>query len=179
MEYATERDWIAETSGNAAADRDEFERWALSLRGAPSRRDPQVWSYLITMADEMASIERGAYGQPYPGLENTVAAGVVARFQAEAMTPNARRARGSRVPAFRSYIKNRSSRLPEPPPPPAAVQSLRRSRMRDEDDDSRPFDPEERVPFGTKPHHFSYPNPGRRSQEMLPPRRPVLPPRRR
>lgn len=51
----------------------------------------------------------------------------------------------------------------QPPPPPSALRSAReRERARyaeDEEIPVRPFDPEERVPFGTKPHHFAYPNP--------------------
>lgn len=172
MRTATEHDWIDATSGNAAPDREEFERWALSIRGAPRRSDPRVWTYLLMMLDEMDAVERGAYGEMYDELADSVAYGVVRHFQQlpsplastvraqTRQTENARRTRAARLPAFRSFLKNRSERVPPPPPPPASVQALRRSRLRDEDDDSRPFDPEERVPFGTRPHHFSYPNPG-------------------
>ncbi len=357
MTHATERDWIAATSGNAKPDRDEFERWALSQRGAPGRSDPRVWSYLIMMAEEMEALENGAYGQMHDELPEAVAYGVVRHFQQ--LEPNARRTRGSRLPAFRSMLrpnpdeyritnaryakdmmkvtapavdglKGRAARLahsiargrysnreggyimskaaaerferlyaegwdasflsgklepppealpssgegstaadyegylglvldgmpietaiqeyqlrdivlsgrlspwltnaekealggsraavppswapfharaledftdaarslspnrsPAPPPPPSALRAAReRERARyaeDEEIPVRPFDPEERVPFGTKPHHFSYPNPSglvrlrppERHYPALPPAPPRLPPRRR
>lgn len=90
------------------------------------------------------------------------------------LTTNPRRRRSpepaGRAFSFRSYVHhddatpNRSQRrLPSPPPPPGAVQELRRrSHWSDEREEERPFDPEERMDFGTKPHHFAYPNPGRR-----------------
>lgn len=186
MKHATERDWIAATRGNGTADREDFEEWALGLRGAPSRRDPRVWEYLITMAEEMESVERGAYGQQHDELAMDVAHGVVARFQS-AYEPNARRRRPSSAPAFRSML--RPNRRP-PPPAPSALRSAReRDRARygeDEEIPVRPFDPEERVPFGTKPHHFAYPNGGMRYQATrnpapppaLPPMRRMLPPKR-
>lgn len=170
MKHATERDWLAATRGNGTADREDFERWALSLPGAPSRRDPRVWEYLIVMAEEMESVERGAYGQPQRGrhgdwddLADEVAGQVVADFRSGDYELNARRRKravGSSAPVFRSYLSRNghSSRLPPMPPPPAAVQSLR-SRDRARYGDERPFDPEERVEFGAKPHHFAYPNP--------------------
>lgn len=84
------------------------------------------------------------------------------------LTQNPRRHRPSagRPFSFRSFVHhdeatpNRSQRrLPTPPPPPGAVQELRRrSHWSDEREEERPFDPEERMDFGTKPHHFAYPN---------------------
>jgi len=290
MTHATERDWIAATSGNAAPDREDFEQWALSYRGAPRRSDPHVWEYLITLAEEMEAAERGAYGQMHDELADSIAHGVVMQFRQA--TPNARRRRTTTAPAFRSMLKpnplpaaarraqrkrmvqpgdvvtvdmrglahnlpprvdmmvleriadtftgrivdksNFAQRIPyyqppvpflgtvfhdiptsrvieaftpspedvdfylrhygaereltanrQPPPPPSALRSAReRDRARygeDEEIPTRPFDPEERMPLGTKPHHFAYPN-ARRNPEpaprALPPMRPLLPPKR-
>lgn len=125
MRYATERDWDDATRGNATADREVFERWALSIPGAPRRSDPRVWSYLIMMADEMAALERGAYGQDVPGIENSVAAGVVANFQeepayeansddADYQITNAKYAKGMmklRVPPSSDGFRGRAGRL--------------------------------------------------------------------